>query len=557
MTKTILIDAHYDDETRVAVVNDSGALENFEVEYSNRRPIKGNIYLAKIIRVEPSIQAAFIEYGAEVQGFLPFSEIGNEYFECDHKSSDNETAPSAKTAAYLRRQGNNLMNQTVLVQAVKERRGNKRPYFTTFISIIGRYCILSPNPHKDRSVGISKKIIDEPERARLRELVDSIPVPDGMNCVVRTAGENRTKQDLKRDLEYLLRLWNEIKKSSLKSEARAMIYEEGNIIRRTIRDSYKGTVDKVIVQGEEAYKEAKTFMKLFISSHLRKVEQYKDNAVPIFHKYEIENQITQILDPVVYLPSGGSIVIDKTEALTAIDVNSGKIKGERSMDEMILKTNLEASTEIARQIMLRDISGIIVVDFIDMENQADVNKIEKTVKDALSHDSAHTTIGKMSGLGLLEISRQRMRTSFPENNLVQCPHCNGFGKVLSEESVALSVIRKIEKFLVDKRPKSLIVECASGTDLFILNRKRRNIAELESSYKVSIEITRGWSLKGDECNIFDRSSEQEEHTKVANKATANGASNAKPTAGVRTDVSPRDYQKEITQKRGWLRKIFR
>jgi ribonuclease E len=256
----------------------------------------------------------------------------------------------------------------------------------------------------------------------------------------------------------------------------------------------------------------------------------------------------------VYLPSGGSIVIDKTEALTAIDVNSGKIKGERSMDEMILKTNMEAAAEIARQIRLRDISGIIVVDFIDMENHSDVGKIEKAVKDSFSSDSAHITIGKISGLGLLEISRQRMRTSFPENNLVQCPHCNGFGKVLSEESVALSVIRKIEQFLADEKPEALTVECASGTDLFILNHKRKLIADLESSYKSSIEVMRGASLKGDECVITNKVVEQDERVRASNKVASSGI---KQPAYAQPTSQQQDSEGEDRKVGGWIRRIFR
>ncbi|MDR2667203.1 MAG: ribonuclease E/G, partial [Holosporales bacterium] len=496
MAGKLLIDARYGDETRIAIIGEDGKLSNFEVEQCDRKPIKGNIYLAKIVRIEPSIQAAFIDYGDDKHGFLPLSEIHYDYFnknvrkaveDDDNKGETIDDDNDKPRKRSFKIQEVISQKQIILVQAEKEVRGNKCAFFSTFISIPGRYCILMPNPIKRKNNSISKKI-DSAEKERLREIIESLNIPDGMGCIVRTAGENRTKQEIKRDFEYLCRLWNEIRDRVTSSIAPILIHEEGNIIKRSIRDLYQRTMEKIVIQGKNAHKDAKAFMKSFTPSHVKRIELYDDANVPIFHKYGIESKIHKILEPVVELPSGGSIVINTTEALTAIDVNSGKLKNERNMEGTALKTNLEATIEIARQIKLRDLAGIIVIDFIDMEDRHSNIKVEKKFRDAMKLDYSNTQIGKLSQFGLLELSRQRLRTSFVESNFVRCKHCCGSGKLPSDEASALSVMRKIESFLVNGRAESILAETAAGIDLFILNHKRKLITEVEKTHSVRIEI---------------------------------------------------------------------
>ncbi|MDR1034783.1 MAG: Rne/Rng family ribonuclease [Holosporales bacterium] len=513
MSGKLLIDAYYRDETRIAIVDKDGKLENFEIEHPDRRPIKGNIYLAKIVRIEPSIQAAFIDYGAEKHGFLPLSEIHYEYFNKnvldvsvseEMQTTENDEAkrpnPLHGLPRHFKIQNVISTKQVVLVQAEKEERGNKCAFFTTFISLPGRYCVLVPNPPKNKSPGVSKRL-EATEKIRLREIVESIEIPDGMGCIVRTAGENCNKQEIKRDLDYLLRLWNEIKEKRVIANVSALIYEEGNVVKRSIRDLYRRTMSEIVIQGAEAYKDAKTFMKLFTPSHVKKIKLYENNLTPIFHKYDVEEKIKDILNPIVPLPSGGSIIIGVTEALTAIDVNSGKSKSERDINGTAVKTNLEAVTEVARQLKLRNIAGIIVIDFIDMIDQLSINKVERKMKEAVKQDQSNVQIGKISQFGLLELSRQRLRTGFADSSFVKCKHCFGIGNVLSPEIAALSVIRQIESFLIDGKSKSITVEVSNEIDLCILNQKRKLITEMEEKYDVSIEITRNQSIDTAECKI--------------------------------------------------------
>lgn len=519
MAGKLLIDAHYSEETRIAILGDDGKLENFEAEHSGKKPIKGNIYLAKVVRIEPAIQAAFIDYGSDKHGFLPLSEIHYDYFnksivnppkDKDEESETPNTNNNENDGAEEQKDKKNRQfkiqevisaKQVILVQAEKEVRGNKCAFFTTFISIPGRYCVLMPNPPKGKNHGVSKKI-EFSEKERLREILDSLEIPEGMGCIVRTAGENKTKQEIKRDLEYLSRLWGELKEKIKSSVAPSLIHEEGNIIKRTIRDLYQKTSENIIVQGMNAYKEARTFMKIFTPSHVKKIELYKDDANPIFHKYEVEDKISKILDPYVDLPSGGSIVINTTEALTAIDVNSGRMKNERDIEGTALRTNLEAASEIARQIKLRDIAGIIVIDFIDMNDHTSVGKVEKKMKESMKGDYSSVQFSKISHFGLMEISRQRLRTSLADSTFVPCKHCGGSGKILANETVALSVIRKIENFLVNEKTKSILAEVADGVDLFILNNKRKLILEMETTYNTSIEISRNPALNQMDCKVI-------------------------------------------------------
>jgi ribonuclease E len=529
MAGKLLIDAHYSDETRIAIVGEDGKLSNFEVEQCDRKPIKGNIYLAKIVRVEPAIQAAFIDYGDDKHGFLPLSEIHYDYFnknvrkavedgENNEEISDGEVEKPRKRAFKI--QEVISQKQIILVQAEKEVRGNKCAFFSTFISIPGRYCILMPNPIKGKSNSISKKI-DSVEKERLREIIESLNVPNGMSCIVRTAGENKTKQEIKRDFEYLCRLWDKIRDKVTSSIAPTLIYEEGNIIKRSIRDLYQGTMEKIIIQGKNAHKEAKAFMKSFTPSHVKKIELYDSVSVPIFHKYGVEDKVNKILEPVVSLPSGGSIVINTTEALTAIDVNSGRLKNERNIEGTALKTNLEATIEIARQIKLRDLAGIIVIDFIDMEERVSNIKVEKRFREVMKIDHSNTQIGRLSQFGLMELSRQRLRTSFVESNFVRCKHCDGLGKILSDDASALLVIRKVESFLVDKKAKSVLVETAAGIDLFILNHKKKLISEVEETYSVKIEIVGNSIINRADCKIVVKEYKTGEHVASTQRSTNN------------------------------------
>lgn len=497
MAERLLIDAHYDDEIRIAVIDDEGKLSNFEAEYINKRTIKGNIYIARVMRIEPSLQAAFIDYGDDKHGFLPFSEIQHSYFKNVNKSKDivdDQNKNNLKIQDVIKH------NQILLVQAIREKRGNKCAAFSTYISLVGRYCVLLSNEY-GKSGGISKKI-ETSEKDRLRDIVQSFDVPEGLGIIIRTAGENRRKQEIKRDYDYLMRLWNDIntKRESIKDPC--LIYEEGNIIKRTIRDIYKRTMENIVIHGQEAYKEARTFMKLFTPSHVKKIELYKEGDIPIFNRYGVEEKIREIIDTTVFLPSGGSIVINTTEALTSIDVNSGKTKQDKDIDTTALRTNLEASIEIARQIKLRDIGGLIVIDFIDMIDPKSILKVEKKFKDVTKEDSSNIQIGKISQFGLLELSRQRLRPSLSDSNFVVCPHCGGSGRIISNESVGMSIIRQIENFVIMENARSIVVEVSDGVDLFILNNKRKTLIDIENKYQTSIEIQRNASFKPDQCNII-------------------------------------------------------
>ncbi len=590
MSGKLLIDAHYTEETRVAIIGENGKLENFEAEYVEKKPIKGNIYLAKIIRIEPAIQAAFIDYGGEKHGFIPLSEIHYDYFNknimksleseilLEMEKEDSEQGTSEEHQKSITKRQFKIQEvlstkQILLVQAEKEIRGNKCAFFTTFITLPGRYCVLMPNPPKGKSNGISRKI-DFSEKERLRDIVNSLEVPEGMSCIVRTAGENRTKQEIKRDLEYLCRLWNEIRTKVTSSIAPALIHEEGNIVKRSIRDLYQRTMDKIIIQGKDAYKEARAFMKSFTPSHVKKIELYDDKDMPIFHKYQIEDKIDKILDTTVILPSGGSIVINTTEALTAIDVNSGKLKNERDIEGTALKTNLEAAVEIGRQIKLRDIAGIIVIDFIDMMDNKDNSKIEKKMRDVMKDDYSSMHFSRLSQFGLMEISRQRLRTSLADSTFVQCNHCKGSGKILANETVALSIIRKIENFLVLGKGKRVIVELSPGIDLFILNHKRKLITEMETNYEVSLEITRNPALSSMDCKFIiteykpkdeskdinsknksektPKTSEIVDEQKITNKTNVKSSKTTKSKTSKKTNtksIKP-DSEKDIDAKSG-------
>ncbi len=528
MTKRMLIDATHAEETRV-VVADGNRLEEYDYETSTRRQLKGNIYLAKVTRVEPSLQAAFVDYGGNRHGFLAFNEIHPDYYripiedrdallaaeaassetdESDDEAGNGEGAPveslggdeveDIERAGQAERQRLRALTrryriqevikrrQILLVQVVKEERGNKGAALTTYLSLAGRYCVLMPNTA--RGGGISRKITNPAHRKRLRATLSDLDTPAGMAVIMRTAGVQRSKAEIRRDYEYLRRMWDDIRALTLKSTAPALIYEEANVIKRSLRDLYSRDIEEIVVDGDEAYRTAKSFMKTMIPSHARRVQPYDEPQVPLLHRYKIEQQLDDIHDPVVQLRSGGYIVISPTEALVSIDVNSGRATRERNIEQTALKTNLEAAGEIARQLRLRDLAGLIVVDFIDMDESRNNNAVEKRLKEAMKSDRAHLQVGRISAFGLLELSRQRMRPSLLEASTDVCPHCAGTGVVRSTESTALRVLRGIEEEGIRKRSRAINVSVPPQVALYILNQKRGDLAAIEQRYGFQVFI---------------------------------------------------------------------
>lgn len=532
MAKKMLIDATHPEESRVAII-DGTRLENYEVETSTKQQLKGNIYLAKVIRIEPSLQAAFVEYGQNRHGFLPFAEIHPDYyripvadrplFEASEKISEEpevnltsalpEVTGTAPTTELIVDEHNDdeeaivsrrpklhhykiqevvKRRQIMLIQVVKDERGNKGAALTTYLSLPGRYCVLMPNAGH-RSGGISRKITDITTRKRLREILNDLPIPDGMSLIVRTAGQDRNKLEIRRDFEYLVRLWSDIRDKTLSSIAPDLIYAEGDVIKRSIRDTYGKDIDEVWVDGDDGYKAARAMMKALTPSHVKKVKQHK-GEISLFQKHGVEMYIDAIMSPVASLPSGGSIVINPTEALVAIDVNSGKATRERHIDETALKTNLEAADEVGRQMKLRDLGGLIVIDFIDMSDQKHIQQVEKRLRDAVKTDRARIQMGKISQFGLMEMSRQRLRPSIIETNMKPCTHCQGTGTVRSIESMALFVLRGIEAAGVAGKSDAIMVTVPAEIDLYLLNQKRSNVLIIEDRYGMSVMIQRDPSL---------------------------------------------------------------
>jgi ribonuclease E len=388
--------------------------------------------------------------------------------------------------------------QVILVQVVKEERGNKGAALTTYLSLAGRYCVLMPNTA--RGGGISRKITDSGDRRRLKEVAREIEVPQGMGLIVRTAGAQRTKTEIKRDYDYLLRLWESVRDLTLKSQAPALVYEEGSLVKRAIRDLYTKDVDEVVVEGDAAYREAKDFMKMLMPSHAKNVKPYKDTR-PLFSRYQAESQLDGLYSPTVTLPSGGYMVINQTEALVSVDINSGKSTREHNIEDTALRTNLEAADEIARQLRLRDLAGLVVIDFIDMEEKRNNRNVERRLKDALKNDRARIQVGHISHFGLLEMSRQRLRPGLLEGSSRTCPHCEGRGIVRSISSCGLSVLRAIEEHLIARKPENLTVKCTREIAFYILNEKRDNLLTIETTYGISVFIIPSDELKGSQAMI--------------------------------------------------------
>jgi ribonuclease E len=624
MANKMLIDATHREETRVVVCKGS-RVEEFDLESQERRQLKGNIYLAKVTRVEPSLQAAFVDYGGNRHGFLAFSEIHPDYYQIPYSDrqellkeaaeagaiaedaetgepdewadagdggepaaepGDGETAASAEdggddgagddgaaeagaadavsgaaaepepeeaadpgpgrrprrrrrgvaaraTVPAVREDaddddsgrggGEEIENvgaedaleelpdrqlsrrrqykiqevirrrQILLVQVVKEERGTKGAALTTYLSLAGRYCVLMPNTA--RGGGISRKITSAADRKRLKSIAGDLTVPEGTGVIVRTAGANRTKAEIKRDFEYLQRLWETIRTLTLKSTAPSLIYEEGSLIKRSIRDLYNKDVDEVLVAGDEGYREAKAFMRMLMPSHARHVKQYKEDQ-PLFVRHRVESQLSDMFVPEVTLKSGGYLVINQTEALVAIDVNSGRATREHNVEDTALQTNLEAAAEVARQLRLRDLAGLIVIDFIDMEERRNNRAVERRLKDCLKTDRARIQVGRISHFGLLEMSRQRIRASVIEGTMQLCRHCEGSGRTRSVSSTALQILRNLEEMVADGKRHNLAVSSGSEIALYMMNRKRAHIGEIEARYGIEITIQIDDTLAG-------------------------------------------------------------
>jgi ribonuclease E len=609
MVKKMLIDATHAEETRVVVV-DGNKVEEFDFETVNKRQLQGNIYLAKVTRVEPSLQAAFVDYGGNRHGFLAFAEIHPDYYQIpvadrkalleeerafaraqeeeeNNRSRRRPSKPAAKAEAAAdadavtsaeitgmdvvdlgdetgadalftgddageaasgqsqdapqpepHSDGENgdsngkgerpyravdhadenddeiesiaeedvaeeirqprkprprrykiqeviKVRQIMLVQVVKEERGNKGAALTTYLSLAGRYCVLMPNTA--RGGGISRKITQATDRKKLKEIAQEIEVPEGAGLIIRTAGAKRTKQEIRRDYEYLMRLWEQIRELTLKSIAPAPIYEEGNLIKRSIRDLYNREIEEVLVEGAEGYRVAKDFMKMIMPSHAKVVQPYHE-PMPLFARYQVESYLSGMFNPTVQLKSGGYIVIGVTEALVAIDVNSGRATKEGSIEQTALNTNLEAAEEIARQLRLRDLAGLIVIDFIDMEERKNNAAVEKRLKDKLKTDRARIQVGRISGFGLMEMSRQRLRPGMLESTTQPCPHCHGTGLIRSDDSMALQILRALEEEGTRKRSKEVLLKAPVAVINYLINQKREHIALIEARYGMAVRL---------------------------------------------------------------------
>jgi ribonuclease E len=566
MSKKMLIDASHPEETRVVVVDGTRVVE-LDYESENKRQLRGNVYLARVTRVEPSLQAAFVEFGGNRHGFLAFSEIHPDYYQIPHEDrqalieaevaeslQDNEALESElddgeDVAKQDSENGDELgdeeiaaieneeaspedtdddaenseepvadasekedeeelekmlgarrkrmskrrykiqevikRGQILLVQAVKEERGNKGAALTTYLSLAGRYCVLMPNT--PRGGGISRKIANGSDRKRLKTIMSDLEVPKGMGVIVRTAGAKRNKAEIKRDFDYLSRLWDTIRNTTLESIAPALIHEEGDLVKRSIRDLYGKDIESVLVQGDDAYRLAKDFIKMLMPSHAKNVQPYKDD-IPLFLRYQVEQQIEACLEPVAQLKSGGYLVIHPTEALVSVDVNSGRSTKERNVERTALKTNLEAAEEVARQMRLRDLAGLVVIDFIDMDENRNNRAVEKRMRDALSRDRARVQMGKISQFGLMEISRQRRRRSLLEGSSASCEHCGGVGRKRSIESSALRAIRAAEEEGIRNRSSRIRLKVSTDVAFYLMNEKRDLLNHVDAQSEMFTEI---------------------------------------------------------------------
>ncbi len=511
MLKKILIDAFYPEETKFILIGADGKLEEFYYQNFNTKLIKGNIYLGKVSRIEPSLQAAFIDYGNDKKGFLSFEMIHPKYYQIpvgdkeqllnkikENKSNYNED-DSASASEYPNKFVSELYDnykiqevikkdQIILVQVEKEERGNKGAFLTTYISLSGRYCVFSPNSFKN-NIGISRKLDDEEERERLKKISSELLENySESSLILRTASANRTKVEIKRDFEYLINIWEKIKNSAVSSFAPSLVYEEGDILINNIKEHYTSEVEKIIVSGNKAYKKVSDFLKIFIPKNIQKLEEYS-NKVPILHKYKVEEQLSNLYSNVVKLKSGGYLVINTTEAMISIDVNSGTYTEEYSIENTALNINLEAAVEIAKQVRFRGLSGLIVVDFIDMLELQNKKLVEREFKKAFWNDKVKVQIGRISEFGLLEMSRQRVGKSFIEANSKICPTCLGKGRITLNSSIATLLIGKLTFLLSRKKAKVVSIIAASDIITYLMNNFKNELSFLENSYNIQIHLS--------------------------------------------------------------------
>lgn len=486
--KKMLINALDSEESRMAIVED-GLLAELVIESSLQELTRGNIYKGKIINVEPGLQAAFVDYGASRHGFLPWAEIHPDYYAPEKK----ESYPGARLpiAELIK------PYQEVLVQVEKEETGNKGAALTTYISLPGRYLVLMPGSNGG---GISRKIEDEKERRKIKEIIQQLEVPSGMGLIVRTAGLGRNKSELNKDLQYLLRLWKTILLEAQRSPAPSLIYRERDLVIRALRDYFSPDIEEVLIDQKDFFNRARDFMRTFMPRYQNRIKFYSDKR-PLFSKYDLEKQIETIYERKVSLKSGGSIVIDPTEALVAIDVNSGRGAQSPSMEDTAFHTNLEATHEIARQLRLRDLGGLIVIDFIDMRDRRHRQEVEKNMRHALKRDKAHVEMGRISSFGLLELSRQRLRPAISERLFIPCRHCQGTGLEKSTEAAALSALRRIQTVLAKGDCSSLRMELPDEVATYLLNQKRSSLLYLEKLFGLKIEIVGRADLLSHQYNL--------------------------------------------------------
>ncbi|MCL4131148.1 UNVERIFIED_CONTAM: hypothetical protein GTU68_000031 [Idotea baltica] len=527
----MLIDAAHQEETRVAIVN-NGQVDDFDFETTGNEQLRGNIYLAKITRVEPSLQAAFVDYGGNRHGFLAFSEIHPDYYQLPQEDREALLREAAEAAAE---------DDDDDDAVVKEERGNKGAALTTYLSLAGRYSVLMPNT--PRGGGISRKIASGTDRKRLKKIVADLDVPQGQGLIVRTAGGKRTKTEIKRDYDYLSKLWETIVEKTLSSEAPKLINEEGSLVHRAMRDMFDKDIEEVLVQGESAYREAKDLAKLIMPSQAKKVQHWKEDD-PLFVAEAAQEQLDSIYSPTVQLKSGGYLVINQTEALVAVDVNSGKSTKERNIEQTAVRTNLEAAEEACRQMRLRDLAGLVVIDFIDMDENKNNRAVEKRLKDCLKVDRARVQHGRISQFGLMEISRQRRRQGVLQATSDPCSVCNGTGRNRSIPSAALQLIRAIEARASSGGLKSITVKAPTDVALYLLNNKREELLEIENSAGFAVAIH-----SSDDLLPGDFTIEAERDPKKKPKKRPKPRSLAKPTKQVDPDLDDDEEEDEDTLAR--------
>jgi ribonuclease E len=471
--KRILINATQPEELRVATV-DGQKLDNLDIETTTRKQNKSNIYKAIITRIEPSLEAAFVDFGANRHGFLPLKDVSRSYFTPSESSKDVNERLHIKDLLHE--------GQELIVQVDKAERGNKGAALTSFISLAGRYLVLMPN--NPRAGGVSRRIEGD-DRNEAREVLSTLEIPTGMGLILRTAGVNKTAEELKWDLEYLLQLWKAIENSAQPHPAPFLIYQESNVIIRAIRDYLREDINEILIDNLDIYEEAYAFMQQVMPQYLNKVKLYKDK-VPLFTRYQIESQIESAFQREVKLPSGGAIVLDHTEALLSIDINSARSTKGVDIEETALNTNLEAVDEVARQLRLRDLGGLVVIDFIDMLSHKNQREVETRMKEALKMDRARVQIGRISRFGLLEMSRQRLRPSLGESSHNICPRCNGQGTIRSVESLSLSILRVMEEEAMKEKTDKLITEVPVEVATYLLNEKRQAVLDIEERQQINI-----------------------------------------------------------------------